>query len=90
MKNRPWAASPWGQETGHHYAIQSVCSPHLQPGPCRQDHGEEKGFRRVLVAAGWAGVCSGMGSEDLVCCCTGLFSSLRRQILVSTLTTTLP
>lgn len=88
------------EETGHgqllpgtkrlledHCTVQSVCSPHLQP--CRQDRGE-KGFRGVLLAAGLAGVCSGMGSEDLVCCWIGLLISPRRQILVSTLTTTLP
>lgn len=36
---------------------------HVQPGPCRQDHAEERESRKTLVAAGWASVCSEFASD---------------------------
>lgn len=89
MKKQAMGSFSLGPRDCWRTTVQSrVCAAHI----C--SHADKTVERRdlggVLLAAGLAGVCSGMGSEDLVCCWIGLLISPRRQILVSTLTTTLP
>lgn len=42
----------------HCFGIIMQSRGQVQPGPCRQDHAEERGSRRTLVAAVCASVCS--------------------------------